>query len=191
MRKGLLQQVDHPQAVYDSPQNLFVAAFIGSPAMNLFEARLEQDDDALWIAVGGQRVRLGEEAEAAHPALKDRVGNTIAIGARPESIYDPSDRPEHPDDQILRATVELTEALGSDLVVHLSLPGRRVFTEDVREGVVVHEEEAVILGGEDTAPIVARLPPHSRVREGETVPLAIDTARLHFFDLETREAIWT
>jgi multiple sugar transport system ATP-binding protein len=201
MRKGVLQQVDHPQAVYDAPQNLFVAAFIGSPAMNLFEARLEQADDELWIAVGGQRVRLGEEAEAAHPALKDRIGSTIAIGARPESIYDPDDRPEHPDDQILRGTVELTEALGSDLVVHLSIPGRRVFTEDVREGVVVNAEEAVVLGsedstpvllgGDDTAPIVARLPPHSRVREGETVPLAIDTARLHFFDLETRQAIWT
>jgi multiple sugar transport system ATP-binding protein len=217
MRKGVLQQIDTPQAVYDAPSNLFVAAFIGSPAMNLIEGKVEQNDD-LWIVIGNQRIRLSEAAVAAHPALKARVGSTIAVGVRPETLWDPADRPDHPDDQVLRAKVELREALGSDLVVHLALPGRRVFTEDVREGVVVHEEEAVVLEQHEgavvepeegavalgkqeaqgavldtgeTTTLVARLTPHSAVREGDVVPLVVDSTKLHFFDLTTRDAIWT
>jgi multiple sugar transport system ATP-binding protein len=190
LRKGILQQIDTPQNVYDHPNNLFVAAFIGSPAMNLFEARVEEDADGMSILVGQQRLRLDGEAVETHPGLRGRIGETVAVGARPEIFDTVGERPDHPADQVLRATVELREALGSDLVVHFSLPGRRVFTDDVREGVVVNEDEAVILGGEDHTPLVARLEPHTKVREAETVTLTVDTARLHYFDLATREAIW-
>jgi multiple sugar transport system ATP-binding protein len=190
MRKGVLQQVDSPQVLYDTPDNLFVAAFIGSPAMNLFEATLEENGDDLIVVIGDRRVRLSEVAMAAHPGLKGFVGQVIAVGIRPENLHDPADRPGHPEDQMLKGIVELREALGSDLVVHFSVPGKRVLTEDVKEGAV--EGEDLPVGVEaGTAPIVARFNPRSAIREAETVLIAVDTDRLHFFDLGTRSSIWT
>jgi multiple sugar transport system ATP-binding protein len=188
MRRGRLQQVDTPQALYDTPTNLFVAAFIGSPAMNLFEATVEQSGDGLWLAASGQRIRLSDAAVDAHPALKRYVDQTVAVGARPESLYDPTANTTYADDQRLNATVELTEALGSDLMVHFTFPGRPVLTDDVTEG--RHDNDPAAIAIDSTATLVARFSPRSRVRLGETIPVALDTERFHFFDLTTRAAIW-
>jgi multiple sugar transport system ATP-binding protein len=185
MRKGVLQQVDDPQVLYDRPANLFVAAFIGSPAMNLFEAQLVEDAGSWYVGGPNGRVRLSDASRAAHPGLQRYLGQTIGVGVRHENLHDLADRPGHPDDQVLPATVDLREALGSDLEVHFTMPGRRVLTEDVREGV-----EGVSEMGGETTPLVARFSPRSRVREGETVAIAVDTDRLHFFDLATRASIW-
>jgi multiple sugar transport system ATP-binding protein len=190
MRKGVLQQVDTPQTLYDTPDNLFVAAFIGSPAMNLFEADLVEEGGSLWITGPNRKLRLSPAALEAHPGLKRYAGKTIAVGARPENLHDPADRPGHPADQVLRAKVELREALGSDLMVHFSMPGQRVSVEDVedageREGTFAIPEGAGVL------PVVARFSPRSRVQDDETVDVAVDTDRLHFFDLDTRSAIWS
>jgi multiple sugar transport system ATP-binding protein len=189
MRRGLLQQVDTPQGLYDHPDNLFVAAFIGSPAMNLLEGTVSEKDGSLWVTIGEQQVRLGERCVAAHPALRNKVGQTIAVGMRPENLHDPASRVDHEADQQLKGTVELREALGSDLMVHFSVPGQRVLTEDVREGVEQAAEAGHIVGGPH-APVVARFDPHSQVREGDVAPIAVETDRLHFFDLETRQSIW-
>jgi len=189
MRKGILQQVAPPQVLYDTPGNLFVAAFIGSPAMNLFTADVVEEGGTVFIDGASGRIRLSEQAVAAHPALKAHVGRTIAVGIRPENLYDPAERAGHPEDQRLSGTVELCEALGSDLVVHFSVPGTKVDVEDVREGTT--DETSVALAGSGIVPVVARFGPRSKVALGEVVPIAVDTERMHFFDMSTRAAIWT
>jgi multiple sugar transport system ATP-binding protein len=189
MRKGILQQVAPPQVLYDTPGNLFVAAFIGSPAMNLFTADVVEEGGSMFIDGASGRIRLSEATVAAHPALKAHVGRTIAVGIRPENLHDPAERTGHPEDQRLSGTVELCEALGSDLVVHFSVPGTKVDVEDVREGTT--DETAVALAGSGTVPVVARFGPRSRIALGDVVPIAVDTERMHFFDMSTRNAIWT
>jgi multiple sugar transport system ATP-binding protein len=190
MKKGVLQQVATPQTLYDTPDNLFVAAFIGSPAMNLFEADLVEEGGSLWFTGPNRKVRLSPAAVGAHPGLKRYVGKTIAVGVRPENLHDPADRPGHPSDQTMRAKVELREALGSDLMVHFSMPGHRVSVEEAKD--TGEEDKAfAIPEGDGILPVVARFGPRSVVRDGETVDMAVDTDRLHFFDLDTRSAIWS
>ena len=189
MRKGILQQVAPPQVLYDTPGNLFVAAFIGSPAMNLFTADVVEEGGSIFVDGASGRIRLSEQTVAAHPALKAHVGRTIAVGIRPENLHDPAERAGHPEDQRLSGTVELCEALGSDLVVHFSVPGTKVDVEDVREGTT--DETSVALAGSGIVPVVARFGPRSKVALGEVVPIAVDTERMHFFDMSTRNAIWT
>jgi multiple sugar transport system ATP-binding protein len=190
MKKGILQQVATPQTLYDTPDNLFVAAFIGSPAMNLFEAELVDEAGSLWITGPERKVRLSPEAIAAHPGIKRYVGRTIAVGVRPENLHDPAERTDHPADQTMSAKVELREALGSDLMVHFSLPGHRVSVDEVKEAAEA-EKTFAIPAGDGVMPLVARFGPRSRVRDDETVQVAVETDRLHFFDLETRAAIWS
>ncbi|MGD9705202.1 MAG: ABC transporter ATP-binding protein [Acidimicrobiia bacterium] len=189
MRKGLLQQVAAPQTLYDTPGNLFVAAFIGSPAMNLFAAKVVEETGGLWLEGASGRIRLSEAALAAHPALRGYIGQTIAVGIRPENLHDPAERPDHPDEQRISATVELCEALGSDLVVHFSMPGTKVDVEDVREG-TTDETSVALAAGAGIVPVVARFGPRSAVKVGDTVPVVFDTERMHFFDMGTRNAIW-
>jgi multiple sugar transport system ATP-binding protein len=183
MRKGILQQVDAPQVLYDHPNNLFVAAFIGSPAMNLFEAVVRVEGDDVFLDLPDSVLRLAPEALAAHPRLKEYGGRTIGAGIRHESLHDPADWADWPQDQRMQVTVELREALGSDVMVHGSVNARPVLTEDVREGA----EGAV----REQSMVVARFSPRSRVREGDVVPVVVDTEQLHFFDLETRQSIWS
>ncbi|MGE0305565.1 MAG: ABC transporter ATP-binding protein [Acidimicrobiia bacterium] len=189
MRKGILQQVATPQALYDTPQNLFVAAFIGSPAMNLFEAEIVDRGGELWATCPAGQLHLSAASVASHPALRGYVGRTVALGIRPENLHDPAERAGHPDDQKLTAKVELREALGSDLMVHLSMRGRKVSVEDAHGG--GDDTRSIALADSaDSVAVVARFGPRSAVRDGETVEFAVETERLHFFDLDTRSAIW-
>jgi multiple sugar transport system ATP-binding protein len=190
MRKGLLQQVATPQTLYDTPDNLFVAAFIGSPAMNLFEADLVDDAGSLWVTGPEGKLRLSPEAVAAHPGIKRYIGRKIGVGARPENLHDPAERTGHPLDQTMRAKVELREALGSDLMVHFSLPGNRISVDEVKDAGDADKMFA-IPQGDGVLPLVARFGPRSRVSEGDLVDIAVETDRLHFFDLDTRSAIWS
>ena len=121
LRKGELQQVDGPQALYDHPKNLFVAGFIGSPAMNLFEANLEPDGEGLAVSFGGYRLALPPEVLAARPALRGYEGRKIALGIRPEEMEDASLVSDAPADRRITAVVELIEALGSDVLVHFTI----------------------------------------------------------------------
>ncbi|MGH2994829.1 MAG: ABC transporter ATP-binding protein [Gaiellaceae bacterium] len=189
MRKGELQQVGQPQELYDRPVNLFVGGFIGSPAMNMFEAQLERSDGGLAVRVGDQRVALGQEALAVHPALRAYEGRTVILGIRPEELEDASLVADAPADRRLRAKVELIEALGSELVVHASIEAKPALTEDVRElardvGEELEEEPA------GTTTLVGRFGSRSRVRQGETAEIAVDTRALHFFDPETGAGIY-
>ena len=119
--KGRLQQVDTPQRVYDEPVNLFVATFIGSPAMNLLPGRVMRDGDGLALEVGPQRLPVDDVLSAAHPTLADRVGDRVVVGVRPEALEDSGLEPGVSGDRVIEATVDLVESLGAELMVHVAV----------------------------------------------------------------------
>jgi multiple sugar transport system ATP-binding protein len=187
MRKGLLQQVDEPQVLYKRPVNLFVAGFIGSPAMNFATARIERSNGSLAVEFGGNRLALDQEALKARPELARREGDVI-VGIRPEDMEDASLATDTPDDRRLRTTVEVREDMGPEAYVHFRVDTPPVELEDVTE----LEDEALAEGDEQHAGrthFVARVSSHTSVREGDSVELAVDTRALHFFDPETGAAI--
>ncbi len=192
MRKGELQQVADPQELYERPVNLFVAGFIGSPAMNMVEARLDRDDDSVLARIGSQPIALDGETLTAHPALSAYVGRKVILGIRPEDLEDAALVPDAPADRRLRGTVELREALGSELIVHFGIDAPPAMTEDVRE--LAQDMDAVVVQELDEASsqatIVGRFGARSRVREGEVAEVAVDTRSLHFFDPETGLGIY-
>jgi multiple sugar transport system ATP-binding protein len=194
MRKGELQQVDEPQRLYDSPSNLFVASFIGSPPMNLVEATIEARNGSLTASFGDQELAIPEAVAKARPALRSYAGRTVALGIRPHNLEDAS-LETAPEGRRLQGRVQLTEALGSEIVAYLTMPGKPVEHEAVLEGAVYEAEEQAAVAEinvgarEGETSICASFDPESRAREGENVELAVDTARLHFFDLETADAI--
>jgi multiple sugar transport system ATP-binding protein len=190
MRKGELQQVAEPQELYDRPVNLFVGGFIGSPAMNMIEATLAREDGAFVVKAGSQAVTLGEETLAPHPALKGYEGRPVILGIRPEDLEDTALASSAAPDRRLHGTVELTEALGSEIMVHFSVDAQPALTEDVRElAADVGDDRS---GGEPTAgaALVGRFGARSRVRMGETIEVAVDTRALHFFDPDTGLGIY-
>src|SRR5207245_2908766 len=110
LRKGLLQQVDSPQNLYRRPANLFVAGFIGSPSMNLAEARIEQDDGhRLCASFAEHRLELGEATLAQRPALRSYLGQPVVVGIRPEALADAALQPGTPADRRMRAVIDLRE----------------------------------------------------------------------------------
>ena len=192
MRKGELQQVAPPQELYDRPLNLFVGGFIGSPAMNLIEARLERENGGLAAVLGDRRVKLDDENVAARPALRNYEGRTVIVGIRPEHLEDAAVAHDIPDDRRLKGHVELREALGSELMVHLGIEAPPAMTEEVQELAEDAGTTAEDLGGGDrkSAVVVGRFSADSQVRDGQDAEIAVDTRSLHFFDLDTGMAIY-
>jgi multiple sugar transport system ATP-binding protein len=189
MRKGELQQVAAPEEVYERPANLFVGGFIGSPAMNMLEATLEADNGHMLVALGEQRLELGDDVLAARPRLRAYAGRQVVLGLRPENLEDAALLPEHPPERRLHGVVELREGLGSDVIVHLRMDAKPALTEDVRElARDVGQEQQ--LGRADRATVVGRFAANSAVRAGHTVEVVVDTTALHFFDLETGAGIY-
>jgi multiple sugar transport system ATP-binding protein len=187
MRKGELQQVAEPQELYDRPLNLFVGGFIGSPAMNLLEGELTGDGDGtMTVQLGPERLELTAETLRRRPALRRYAGNEVVLGIRPEHLEDAAFAAELPK---LRGRVQLREALGSELVVHLNVDARPALTDEVRElaedaGGTAHREHS------EGATIVGRFSARSRVREGDSLDVAVDTSELHFFDPHTGLGIY-
>jgi len=192
MRKGELQQVDNPQTLYDRPVNLFVGGFIGSPAMNMVEASLERSNGGFAVKVGPQSIKLDAEATSARPALAAYAGRKIVLGIRPEDLEDAALEPDSAHDQRLRGEATLTEALGSEIMVHFSVEGKQAVTEDVLElQEDVGEDRAPEHAGDgDTAQLVGRFGPRSRVKHGDKIEVAVDSRSLHFFDPETGLGIY-
>jgi multiple sugar transport system ATP-binding protein len=189
MRKGELQQVADPQTLYDRPVNLFVGGFIGSPAMNMLEATLERSDGSLVAVAGEQRLVLDKELIGKRPALKHYEGREIILGIRPEELEDAALEKDIPADRHLRGEVRLREALGSEIMVHFTIAARAAVTEDVVE-LAADVGEEVTQSAEPETTVVARFNSHSRVQEGETAEVAVDTSALHFFDPETSLGIY-
>jgi multiple sugar transport system ATP-binding protein len=194
IRKGVLQQVDTPQFLYDHPNNLFVAGFIGSPAMNMVEAKLSTSDGSGVVEFGGYRLAVPPQVLSTRPELKAFDGKPLIVGLRPEDMEDASLVPDAPADRRIRTTVILREALGADVVAHVRVQAPAVVTEDVKE--LAHDVgqealQAVEQGarsGEST--FLARLSPRTGAKEGEPIELVVDVGRLHFFDPGTGLGIY-
>ncbi|HEY6759714.1 MAG TPA: sn-glycerol-3-phosphate ABC transporter ATP-binding protein UgpC [Baekduia sp.] len=176
MRDGRLAQCGAPQAIYDDPADLFVAGFMGSPAMNLLRARIEGDA----VVIGDQRLALTEAVRRARPGLAAYDGRDVVVGIRPESVAQSPNGPVA--GRTLELDVVLTEALGSDLLVHADVGAPVVLTAD-------QEELAGEVVPEVLSRVTLRLPPGARVRAGERVRAIVDPDRLHFFDADTERAI--
>ncbi|MFO1141519.1 MAG: sn-glycerol-3-phosphate ABC transporter ATP-binding protein UgpC [Amaricoccus sp.] len=174
LKAGVLQQVDTPKALYHRPVNVFVAGFIGSPAMNLFEGRLEDGR----IVLPGAAVPLPEDAGARWPGLPAHAGETLIFGIRPEDLYD-SRLESGARFPTVPAEVRTIEELGSELIVHVNLDAVRIDSGD--------PDAVEDLGSAANA--VAKFEASSGVREGEAIALGIDVAKLHFFDPATLLAI--
>ena len=163
MRKGEMQQVADPQTLYDRPVNLFVGGFIGSPAMNMVEATLEQQNGGYVARLGDQPLALSAETLQSRPALASYVGRPVILGIRPEDLEDAELATDTPADRRLRGTTGLTEALGSEIMVHFTIQAKPAVTEDVRElAEDVGDDRAIgELDQEDQATFVGRFGPRS------------------------------
>jgi multiple sugar transport system ATP-binding protein len=191
MRKGELQQVASPQELYDHPVNLFVGGFIGSPAMNMLETTLEQRNGKIVAKLGSQELELGEHVTSARPALARYGGRRVVLGIRPEDLNDAEHAPERAEAATLKGDVSLTEALGSEIMVHLRLDAKAAYTEDVRElARDVGAPDAESSATDDEATVVGRFDPRSTVKPGATTTIAVDTRQLHFFDPESGAGIY-
>jgi multiple sugar transport system ATP-binding protein len=187
---GRLQQCDSPQSLYEHPDNLFVAAFIGSPAMNLYEAVISSD--AGQVKVGSQSLNLSEALLNARPALRSYKDRKVVVGIRPEHLVDAALAPATAAGTTLVADVELIEALGNELQVHFLLDATRVRSEDAQAAAETRELEGLqtLQTGGVRAAGVARVSPRSELRAGSRATFAVDTERLNFFDYENGAAIW-
>jgi multiple sugar transport system ATP-binding protein len=182
MRAGVLQQVGNPQYLYDNPDNLFVAGFIGSPPMNMALAT---------VGPAGREVTLGGVTlplPSAPPALASYAGREVAVGIRSEDMEDARLARDAPADARLRARVELTEALGSEIVVHFNVDAPRVVTEDTKE-LMKDAQTGDLPMAQRGTPFVASFAPRARVRPGDEIEVVIDRDRMHFFDPSTGLAI--
>lgn len=181
LRDGYLQQCATPQTLYDHPSNLFVAAFIGSPAMNLFEATL--GPDATTVTVGSARLDVPETLRHARPRLAAYAGRTVVVGIRPEHLsVDTHSR----NGETLESRVDLVETLGSEQIIHFDIDVNGARSDGVLDDAAVLSSGETAVQGEG----VARVGPRIRVNSGEKLRLAVDLQELHFFDPTTNDAIW-
>jgi multiple sugar transport system ATP-binding protein len=196
MHRGRLQQVDAPQRLYDHPVNLFVAGFIGSPAMNLVQSSLAERNGAIYAEFGPVRLRLPETVLAGRPALRGYIGKPVTVGLRPEDIEDAAFVPSA-NGSILDVDVSLAEPMGAELIAHFPLDARSVGPSGAaaRDGGDPDADNAAAVAlmaadaGTDTI-VTARLSPRSGARTGEPLRVVLDAERLHFFDPETEDSIW-
>jgi multiple sugar transport system ATP-binding protein len=159
VNKGVLQQIDTPQNLYDRPDNLFVAGFIGSPAMNFFPAKLNKDNGKLIVDAGSFSVAIPAENAKIY---ESHTGKNIIFGIRPENIHDPKFIPPNVHTENIEAKVDVTELMGNEIFLHM-------------------------LSGQNT--FVARVDPRSNMRVGEQTHVAFDMDHVHIFEADTEEAI--
>ena len=194
IRKGVLQQVDAPQYLYDHPSNLFVAGFIGSPSMNMVEADLSRSNGALAVEFGDFTLEVPASVLSARPALKGYEGKPVVVGIRPEDMEDASLVADAPAGRRVRSQVILREALGADVLVHFGVNARPAMTEDTKElakDVGTDVLEAVERGAERGEWIfLARLNPRTSAEKGKPIELVVDSERMHFFDPESGAGIY-
>jgi len=190
MNAGRLLQVDTPQVLYSQPANEFVAGFIGSPAINLVEAQLEQTNGHLSVSFGEHSLTVDDAAARNRSALKDYLGKTIILGIRPEDFEDASLESDVPADRRLKVSVDLMEPLGAEVLLYFATAATGVVSSAAAAD--AGEDAGVHLGdgdGDDKSRMCARVSPHTRIAMGQSAELVVDTSRLYFFDPQTREAV--
>ncbi len=161
MKDGLIQQVDTPQNLYDSPCNLFVAGFIGTPQMNFINCTLKRKGEETYLEYGQNSILLPTE-KGNNPALKDYIGQEVIAGIRPECIRDDADYIAKHANCVINCDVEVTELMGAEIYLYL-----------------VSEEQNLI----------ARVAPTSTARAGDSIKVAVDPAKIHIFDKDTERCL--
>jgi len=188
MRKGLLQQVDTPFNLFQAPDNMFIAGFIGSPAMNFVYTVLESDGaGGMEASFGGQKLALGRELLEKNKSIANYVGKEIVMGVRPASFEDSritSDIAGHS----FEVELQVVEVLGSETFAHFDLPVRPVITPDIEELLADSGSDAASLG--DSTRVTARISSDVMVRAGERITVVVDNNKLHFFDPATNLRIY-
>jgi multiple sugar transport system ATP-binding protein len=191
MRNGLLQQIADPKELYDRPRNLFVAEFIGSPAMNLVVADVERSDGDVWVAFGAHRLRLEPAALESNRALTGFEGRQVVLGIRPEDMEDAAILRETHPDRGISVVCDIREDMGAEVFVHFNVQADPVTTREVVEALVVEDaedEEARMAAERERGggvAFIARLERTTEARERRPLALEVDVTRLHFFDPET------
>jgi multiple sugar transport system ATP-binding protein len=187
MRGGVLQQLDVPHRLYQHPANLFVAEFIGSPAMNLVGVDLERSDGVVVARFGDNWLAVEDPG-----AVERFIGKRVILGVRPEHIEDASLAANAPSGRTLAAVVDIREDLGSDIYVHFAVSGPPVRGEDVKAAVGADAVAATEAHTKQKGSLwVARVGLTSAAQEGNPVELVVDTSHLRFFDPETGSGIYT
>ena len=189
MNAGHLQQVDTPQVLYDHPVNEFVAGFIGSPSINLVESELVRSNGNLQVTVGEHKLTVDDHVARNRSGLGDYVGKKVILGIRPEDFEDAAIEPDAPADRRIKVTADLTEPLGSEVLVHFGTEATAVVSSAAAADAGEDADIRLGEGDEITTRLIARVSPKSRIALGQQVELAVDTTRLYFFDPETREAV--
>jgi multiple sugar transport system ATP-binding protein len=192
MKLGVLQQVAPPQTLYDRPSNLFVAGFIGSPAMNFFSATLRQGaaGPGHWrLELGSSQLEVPESVFAARPELVAFKDRPVIVGIRPEDVEDAA-LVGATEGRSLPAVVELVEPLGADVMVHLSVEAAAPTGHEDLAELARDRGGTPLAAAQNTSLLVARFSPRSQVSVGDRSLAAIATERMHFFDPATGAAIW-
>ncbi len=163
MKDGLIQQVDSPQVLYEKPDNLFVATFIGSPQMNTMPATLEKKDEDLYLMIGKEKsIKLPEGKAKKLLTMDNYIGKEVIMGIRPENLHDEEAYISSMPDCVVDATVDLTEMMGAETFLYITLEGQK---------------------------FVARVSPRSKAQAGDKIKLAFDANRIHLFDKDTEKTI--
>ncbi|MBW3659484.1 MAG: ATP-binding cassette domain-containing protein, partial [Actinobacteria bacterium] len=191
LKRGALQQVDKPQVLYDNPDNLFVAGFIGSPAMNIAKGHIERSGDDWTVTLGDSKLTIHPEALERYPRVKEYDGRDIAVGLRPEH-FERADGSGIPDGQVMRGhEIALVEMLGAEMLVHFNTSAAPIISEDMREA--VDDEEAFAAMERDAKKggqrFTARFDPGNPPKVGSTFDIGFRTEYLHFFDADNGTAL--
>ncbi|HEY1370688.1 MAG TPA: sn-glycerol-3-phosphate ABC transporter ATP-binding protein UgpC [Gaiellaceae bacterium] len=190
LRRGELQQVADPQELYDRPVNLFVAGFIGSPAMNFVQGELERADGGVAIRIGNRQIAVDERERRLASGLDAAVGGKVIVGVRPEHLEDAVLLSDVPAERRLEGTVRLREALGSESIVHFQIEAAPAISPELEE-LAEDLDETTLLGALDDqrkirrTALVGRFGAASRVAEGTTAEVAVHAGALRFFDADT------
>jgi multiple sugar transport system ATP-binding protein len=183
-----LQQVDSPHVLYSDPANLFVAGFIGSPAMNFVYGKVEGEGDRVYATFAGHKVRIDPQRLKERPHLADYRGKEIVVGIRPEGFEVLAAAAGMvTEERVIRPEIELVEQLGSEAYVHFTEASPPVVTPDIAELLADQGRDQASLG--DRTKFTARVDPYHAPKAGEKADLVIDTSKLHFFNKDTGEAI--
>ncbi len=180
LQGGVLQQIAPPSELYRDPANLFVAGFIGSPPMNLIDARLERGGNGAAgpvVSFGGYRLGVPAQVLAERPGLERYLNEKIVLGIRPEHLSDAALRYDADEASVLELPVRLREELGSDVQIHCAI------------GSATHQSQTATPDVASLATLVARMDPATALAEGQDARVHVNTARLHFFDPGTGTAI--
>jgi multiple sugar transport system ATP-binding protein len=187
LRKGELQQVAEPQELYTRPTNLFVAGFIGSPAMNFFEGRIEDVNGDAFVSFGdGQRLAMDATERGLAGGIAGDNGRQVVVGVRPEHLEDATLSPSTPPDRRLKGLVRLRELLGSEVIVHFEVEAAPVVTEETRE--IAEDVDASALTELDhlraarRTAFVGRFAAEAPTKEETVAEIAVTPGALRFFD---------